>query len=600
MSSIYKDICSSTVIRPTQFQVKLIHSALLFGIASALWISGKDVISSLVALSSPRRTRRRKRVIKLENWIEFQRACSMRALTAAFGPHGFNATGVSAGIMIASPSRPGSYHDPKTENENYYFNWTRDSALCLRVLLRRLDEIELGIDDYQAEEDLIDRLETIVNQFIVANSSIQLDLNPSGGPHDGGLGEPKFQIDGSRFDSPWGRPQNDGPAIRASTLIRYAKHLILDRERPQTGLGWIKASKLYDAADSNSQIILDIEHVRRTWRQPTFDLWEEVKADNGGHFYTLMVQRRSIQDYFDFIDLLPSESRPSTENIQSFRGCLEEMDFRLEEFWNPEGLPNREGGPDSDAAGLVGLHPNFSHQAHIVPTLERIQGQAKPSQVDSSVLLAIIHTVGPNQPEKWSPASDRALSTLDRLVRVFEKLYPINNLKSGMGIAIGRYPEDEYDGIVGNSIGHPWFLCTHATAEMVYLAINQIQKNQKTIKINKTNRSFFSRFLKNKRSERSDKSYDDQDDFLVGEKELGSGFDIERGDPRFRVILREMKVWADEFLIQVSQRFSDNTNGSMSEQINRFNGKMRGARELTWSYASFLTATDARQGKAPN
>src|SRR5688500_16671266 len=30
------------------------------------------------------------------------------------------------------------------------------------------------------------------------------------------LGEPKFQADGSAFNDPWGRPQNDGPAIRAT------------------------------------------------------------------------------------------------------------------------------------------------------------------------------------------------------------------------------------------------------------------------------------------------------------------------------------------------------------------------------------------------
>ncbi|MBW0539140.1 hypothetical protein O181_078855 [Austropuccinia psidii MF-1] len=491
--------------------------------------------------------------------------------------------------MIASPSRPQSYLDSNTENANYFFHWTRDASLCLRVILRQLDQIELGLNSWkfnsinQESQNFqssisINQLQVIIHDFINFNKKIQNSINLSGGPLDGGLGEPKFLIDGSRFDEPWGRPQHDGPAIRASTLIRFAKHLIINRSKISSQLDYI-SSNLFDRNLPSSPIQLDIDHIGRTWSQPSFDLWEEVKATDGGHFYTLMVQRKAIQDFWDFTHLLPSHLQPSEAQYASYRSIISQIDDRLEMFWNPQGLPHYEA-QHSDIPKNSSVP--FSKKPHIVPTLDWESGQLKPSQVDTAVILAINHTAGLNQPEKWSPGSDRTLATLDRLVEVFELLYPINKSKSGQGIAIGRYPEDEYDGINGNSVGHPWFLCTHAVAEVTYLAINQFRKSPH-IQVTTFNLSFFSRFLPELQS---------------SSKQLP--WIIERGTEKYKKLLEGMSHWADRFLLDVSFKYSDRINGNMSEQIDRITGQMRGARELTWSYASFLTAIDARAGKRPN
>lgn len=37
------------------------------------------------------------------------------------------------------------------------------------------------------------------------------------------------------------------------------------------------------------------------------------------------------------------------------------------------------------------------------------------------------------------------------------------------------------------------------------------------------------------------------------------------------------------------------TNGSLSEEFDRYDGYCTGARDLTWSYAAFLTAAEARK-----
>jgi hypothetical protein len=64
--------------------------------------------------------------------------------------------------------------------------------------------------------------------YVHAQAKLQTVSNPSGTflPQGLGLGEPKFQIDGTRFNGAWGRPQRDGPALRAIALMSFSNWLI--------------------------------------------------------------------------------------------------------------------------------------------------------------------------------------------------------------------------------------------------------------------------------------------------------------------------------------------------------------------------------------
>jgi glucoamylase len=77
--------------------------------------------------------------------------------------------------VIASPNR---------DNPDYLFSWVRDSSLVFKVIT---DQFTRGEDN--SLRGLIDV------------------TNPSGTVATGGLGEPKFNIDGSAFTGSWGRPQ---------------------------------------------------------------------------------------------------------------------------------------------------------------------------------------------------------------------------------------------------------------------------------------------------------------------------------------------------------------------------------------------------------
>ena len=58
-----------------------------------------------------------------------------------------------------------------------------------------------------------------------------------------------------------------------------------------------------------------------------------------------------------------------------------------------------------------------------------------------------------------------------------------------------------------------------------------------------------------------------------------------------------VKTYADGF-VSIVQKYTP-TDGSLAEQFGRDNGAPLSAVDLTWSYASFLTATDRRNGAVP-
>lgn len=70
-------------------------------------------------------------------------------------------------------------------------------------------------------------LEKAIQNYVTSQAILQTVGNPSGGLSTGGLGEPKFHVDKTEYTGQWGRPQADGPPLRAIAMIGYAKHLIV-------------------------------------------------------------------------------------------------------------------------------------------------------------------------------------------------------------------------------------------------------------------------------------------------------------------------------------------------------------------------------------
>ncbi|UZJ56652.1 hypothetical protein CBS101457_005972 [Exobasidium rhododendri] len=511
--------------------------------------------------------------------LEFSSRLSQRSLNsltyllAAFGPSGKNAPGCSAGTMIASPSRPQSRPGGKNENENYFYQWPRDSGLCLREVIRCLKKVECGkiIGMNKENGEILDK---IIRDAIAMNLKLQHVSNPSGTFETGGLGEPKFLVDGSPFQESWGRPQNDGPALRSIALLSYASH-ILDT-RPNA-MSYILDNLYSTSANQKSVIKDDLDYLVRAWKGDTYELWEEVQADQdgGGHFHTLMVQRRALLSGASFANLPKVHDDEAAKRYTEAATAISEQ---LEKFWNPSGQLNLEGGPDNkidwdDAKNLSKIPKSLLHRPHVVGILKRLNGQPKPTAVDTAALLGFSHGwdgVLTHEGDQWSPWSDRCLVTLDRLVDVFQIVYPVNQKRSSAeGVLCGRYPEDIYDGVV-QSIGHPWFICTQAISEIIYITAQHFAKTSHPIVITPSTLSFWTKV--------SPSAY--------------SGT-FERGHAHFETLMKGLWRMADGYLAVCEEYIGK--HDKMDEQIERTSGKMRGARELSWSYASFLSAYAARE-----
>ncbi|KAM0321734.1 hypothetical protein ACHAQA_009973 [Verticillium albo-atrum] len=142
----------------------------------------------------------------LDSFIQKEYPIAYNGVLCNIGPDGCEAEDVSPGVVIASPDR---------EDPPYFYTWTRDSGLVFKSL------VDIFTDSYDPA------LQTRIQNYVTSSARLQGVNNPSGGLWNGeGLGEAKFNVDLTAFTGDWGRPQRDGPALRAIALIGYAKWLV--------------------------------------------------------------------------------------------------------------------------------------------------------------------------------------------------------------------------------------------------------------------------------------------------------------------------------------------------------------------------------------
>ncbi|CAG8310222.1 unnamed protein product [Penicillium nalgiovense] len=339
---------------------------------------------------------------------------ALQAILNNIGADGSAVSGASAGVVVASPSKS----DP-----DYFYTWTRDAALTYKVLI---DELIAGDTS----------LESTIQDYISAQAKLQAVSNPSGDLSDGsGLAEPKYHVDLTAFTEAWGRPQRDGPALRATALITYGNYLI---SKEKTA---VVKSNIWPVVQN------DLNYVAQYWNQTGFDLWEEVE---GSSFFTIAAQHRALVEGSAFAKALG----------ESCEGCDSQAPQVLcfqQSFWNGKAVVS-----------------NFANNGR--------------TGLDANSVLTSIGNFDPKAPcddVTFQPCSARALSNHKLYVDSFRKIYPVNSGKeAGTAAAVGRYAEDTYMG------GNPWYLTTLAAAEQLYDALYQ-WKQLGSLEITETSLPFF-------------------------------------------------------------------------------------------------------------
>lgn len=354
-------------------------------------------IPAALLLSTANGSPYKRQTSPIEQFIDTQAAISINGVLANIGPDGSLAQGVPAGIVLASPSR---------SNPDYYYTWTRDAALTYKALVERFISGDTS-------------LRSKIDDYVSAQAYLQTVSNPSGGPDTGGLGEPKFNADMTAFTGSWGRPQRDGPPLRATALTIYANWLI------DNGGATEALNKVWPV------ISKDLVYTVRYWNQTGFDLWEEI---NGSSFFTISATHRALVEGAALAQRLG----------KTCDGCAaaapQALCF-LKSFW---------------ANGYIDSNINVN------------DGRVGK---DVNSILSSIHTFDPLAKctdSTFQPCSPRALANHKQVTDSFRSVYAINNgIPQGQAVAVGRYSEDVYFN------GNPWYLATLAAAEQLYSATYQ-------------------------------------------------------------------------------------------------------------------------------
>jgi glucoamylase len=350
----------------------------------------------------------------LHDWMERQYHLSARAMMGALSathlvkerrPFGQTIRPVR-GSVLASPVIASYDPDP-----DYFFHWARDSAVVIDALRHLIERKTLGLEALSHVVDFVDfslglqgldgaaylkrlgdfraKVEPFYLQYVREDS----DLAAIKG--EAVQGEPRFNPDGTLDILKWSRPQHDGPASRALTLLRCWP--LVEAYAPQS------------LAALQSLLRADLGFTLRHYREPSFDIWEE---ELGSHYYTKLLQSAALTEGARWF-----EARGDAREADACQGAAQELAVRLDDYW-------------SAGAGF------YLSRLHDTQALS-------DKSLDIATLLAVIHAGRLEGPH--SILDPKVIATSARLEALFASSYAINKgCGASRGPAMGRYAGDLY------------------------------------------------------------------------------------------------------------------------------------------------------------
>mmetsp|Transcript_23625 Transcript_23625/g.42728 ORF Transcript_23625/g.42728 Transcript_23625/m.42728 type:complete len:545 (+) Transcript_23625:98-1732(+) len=438
---------------------------------------------------------------------------------------------------------------------DYYYMWTRDSALTMRTLIRT------GGKGPAVKEQ--------VSQYTKTFHKIYSETTPNHDCAPWGLsgwcsmyGEPKFFLNKSVYNKGWGRAQNDGPALVALVMMDALEELTPDSA---------------EAELAKNITISALTYVGNGASDSTIDPWEMLY---GLHYFDQVIFHRA------FAAGAEQSQKRTWSDTDNFPNWEAMMNTYLQAHWNETGGALTETiartwfntvGPKCLKSGLG----------------DGLEG-GTPCELDVATLIGILATVprpGLGSAQVAAPYDSKVLATADFLVESMAPTYEVNSVDDEAGLPgtlIGRYPGDEYSGVImspsnatspctGFNCGNPWFLTTHTLADLYYVAAKAAAEG-KLIE-DSLNRGFILRAYK-----------------LAAQKLVLLDAPCPKGKELGKLLLDA----GDGILTRAKAHALPGMH--MSEQIYRGNNKFPpievgiqfGVADLTWSYASLLDALASR------
>jgi len=367
----------------------------------------------------------------LERWIERQYLASASGMLLSISCNvvrtreGFGQIVIPRkGSIVASPV-PGAY-DPEPD---YFFHWYRDAALVAEALRRLREHPVPGIDAglhfanfvhfsaslapldgraLAAQPEWRDRVAEGFRQYLRTDA----DLAAVRGEMV--AAETRVNPDGSLDRSKWPRPQHDGSALRAITVLRWLEQRCLDADT---------------TAAAESLLFWDLDYVRRRARAACYDIWEE---ERGVHYYILRVSAAALRGGAAWLTARGAAAAALACRLES-----DAIERQLDDYWDAERGHYRSRVPDP--------------------------GTLTHKQLDFSVIFAAIHA--DDGAASHSPDDPRMVATLSRLEELFDAAYAINRARPPeRAPAMGRYAGDVYFS------GGAYYFSTLGAAEFCFKA----------------------------------------------------------------------------------------------------------------------------------
>jgi glucoamylase len=463
----------------------------------------------------------------MEQQYQFSAAAMLRALSATGlvkERRGFGQTikpvrgSVLASLEIAS-------YDP---DPDYFFHWLRDSALVMDALRVLIADQTLGAEALEYFVDFIQfslALCRLDGRLLLERADFRRAIDPACRVYvrsdaeladivgDHVLGEARVNPDGTLDIIKWARPQHDGPALRALTLLRFWR---LDPLRT-------------DACHAPTKALLenDLDFTLRHWQEPCFDLWEETY---GHHYHTRLVQCAALNEGAARMQALGDLTR-----AQAYRVAAEEIAQCLDAHFDLE-------------EGVYLSHATASEVA----------------KLDIAVILGVIHAA--RSEGAHGIVDPKVLATLARLEAQFATEYQINRERAPhCAPAMGRYRGDSYYS------GGAYYFSTLAAAQFYFRFAEAVGRGAR-IPVSGENRSLLAGIL----------------------AEAPQALQADAIEPRFRRrLFKELLNRGDMFMAMVREHTP--ATRELSEQFDQSSGAQTSAKNLTWSYAAFVTAFASRK-----
>ncbi|WP_157973691.1 glycoside hydrolase family 15 protein [Tropicimonas sp. IMCC34043] len=338
------------------------------------------------------------------DWLAARRLGAARALrraTSATGlarhRAGFGWTVVPAPGSILASTRTASW-DPEPD---YFHHWIRDAAIALRAVPAAIaadpeargfwtravaDHIRfsLAISDPDRAGPATNPLAATATPEFRKFLRPDAELAALGG--SAWLEEPRCAPDGGPDLEQWGRPQDDGPALRASALMG-----LLDEMPELAG----------DGTGTEALIARDLAHVTAVAGRPCIGPWEESPPRRTT--FTLIVEWDALtrgaarSSGADAAAMLAAADRVA--------GLIDEAEDRATGVWR-----------------------------------ESIEAPA--GHLDSATILAVLHA--DRRDGRFALDAPQTRATAAALEAIFATLYPLNAGRAAP--AMGRWREDVYFG----------------------------------------------------------------------------------------------------------------------------------------------------------